>query len=63
MELWAITEPGVMFAHYFYFTREQAEAALDYARCRDNWNPDDIATLARQRVERIVLDDLRPCPN
>jgi hypothetical protein len=63
MELWTILEAGVPFANDFYFTREQAEAALENARHRDNWHPDDVAALARQRVERIVLDDLTPCPN
>ena len=63
MELWTITEPGVIFAHYFYFTREEAAAALENARHCDNWHPDDIAALARQHVERIILNDLTPCPN
>jgi hypothetical protein len=63
MELWTITEPGVTFASSFYFTREEAEAALANARRRDCWRPHDIAALARQQVERIVLDEPTPSQN
>ena len=49
MKLWTITEPGNPFANDFYFTREEAEAALDYARRYDNWHPDDVTA---QRLEQ-----------
>jgi hypothetical protein len=53
VELWMITEPGAELASDFYFTREEAEAALEEARRRDNWHPEDAAALERQHVERV----------
>jgi hypothetical protein len=41
----------------FYFSREAAEAALEDARRRDCWRPEDAAALAVQYLERIVPDD------
>jgi hypothetical protein len=54
VELWTITEPGTMLANDFYFSRAEAEAALEDAR-RDTWHVDDAAAFAMLRVERIKL--------
>jgi hypothetical protein len=63
MELWTITDPAVALATQFYCTRAEAAAALADARRQDCWHPEDVAALARQRVERIVLDDPTPSAN
>ena len=55
MELWTITEAGARVANDFYFTREEAEAALAEAQ-RDTSHPEDAAMVALLRVERIRLD-------
>ena len=63
MQVWTITEPGAVLANDFYFTREEAEAALEAARRRDGWHPEDVAALAAQHVEWILLDDPTPSAN
>ena len=55
MELWTITEAGARVANDFYFTREEAEAALAEAQ-RDIWHPEDAAAVAMLRAERIKFD-------
>ena len=55
MEVWTISEPGARLANDFYFTREEAEAALAEAQ-RDIWHPEDAAAVAMLRVERIKLE-------
>ena len=63
MEFWTIPEPGTGVANDFYFSREEAQAALEDARRRDWWHPEDAAALAVQYVERIELDDLTASEN
>ena len=63
MELWTITEPGAELANDFYFSRQEAEAALEDARHAHRWHPEDAAALAAQHVERIELNDLTPSEN